>query len=341
MLSRFGALLAFAAAIIAAPAWAAPPSPRAAAEQMQAFGAWMQRIQEAMIPMNEAASRFGAAMSRLPSRASEPGGSPAEVAAIRSSVADVRQAILRTQSQLAQIPPFQQKQVGSNPDVNRLLVEAKGQASRMLAYMDDAEALVAAAERRDDQAVQAAAIKVVRGGFLLLDSQVILYRGRQALFPSSRSAHQLVEVAIQLYRAMSAAGNSWFESQQEGGAEAAALGQRRQFLALADELETALRKGRANLARESVEIAAARPRSSGDPSMARIHAAAVAMVAIEKDQFAIGDELAAWLRARAETPGSVLKAQPGPDFILELAAFEQRLLDNMQKAAAALANPGR
>jgi hypothetical protein len=292
-----------------------------------------------MLPMHEAGSRFGASMDRLP-EGGETTDLTAEVAAARSAIADVRQAVLQTQSQLARIGPFGQKLAGTEMNPDRLLADAREQARGMLAYMDDAERFADALEGRDPGAVEAAAVKLVRGGFLLLDNQVLLYRGRQALFPPSRSAHQLVAVTIQLYRAMSVAGNSWYEAQQ-GAAEIAARGQRTKFVALADELEAALRQGRANLARESAGLAAGKPRGSADPSLVRIHAAAESLQAVAREQFAIGDDLLAWLRARADTPGSVLKAQSGPELITELSVFEERLLAAMEKGAAALANVGR
>lgn len=322
-----------------APAPAAQPSATAEADlRFQALGAWMQRLVAAMAPMNESAARFGTQMQSMPPPAKHPAERARQVAAIRAMIADVRSGVQESRSRLAQMPRFEGRIPGvPNLDFNRLLAEVQVQTDRMLAYMDDTEAFVAAVVRGDPAATDQAARKIVRGGFLLIDSQVILYRGRQSLFPADRSAHQLVGIGLHLYRAMQAAAQAWYRARLEGDPSGAALAQRTRFLEIAGELEADLRQGRANLARERTMFASQKPLAARDPNLARILARVEDVTKSYVDGFAMGDELAAWLRARAGTRGPALAAQSGPEFILELSRFEQRLQASGAEAAASIA----
>ena len=341
MVKRIMAWLALAAALVAFPASAAPPSATAQADQQfRAFGAWMERVAAAMVPMNEAGARFGADMQKMPPPADDPAERARQIAQIRAMIADVRRSVEESRSRLAEIPSFEGEVPGvRNANINRLLAEARGQVDRMYAYMDDTEAFAAAAARGDPAASQQAGKKLIRGGFLLIDSQAILYRGRQSLFPPDRSAHQLVGVGVQLYRSMQVAAEAWYQARIEGVAEGAALTQRTRFLELADELESILREGRANLARERNLFASQKPAAARDPSLARILARVEGASKSYVETFALGDEIVAWLRARAGTPGSVLVAQDGPELILARSAFEQRLVASGAAAAAVIAEP--
>lgn len=339
MARRLFAGLAAIAILSTPPLSAAPRSPTAEADlRFQAFGAWTQRIVAAMAPMNEAAARFGAQMQRMPPPATDPAERARQVAAIRLLIAQVRQGVQESQSQLARIPDFEGGVPGvPHLDVSRLLAEVRLQTDRMLAYMNDTEAFAAAVVRGDPAATEEAARKVVRGGFLLIDSQAILYRGRQSLFPPDRSGHQLVGLGLQLYRAMQVAADAWYQARMEGNPGGAALTQRTRFLQLADELEANLKQGRANLARETALFDSQKPRAAKDPGLARILARVEDVTKSYVESFATGDELVAWLRARAETPGSVLAGQTGPEFILQLSVFEQRLQASGAEAAASIA----
>jgi hypothetical protein len=336
------ALLACAAAF-AVPAQAAPPGSSAeVADQMQAFGAWAERLSKAMAPMNEATVRLGNKMEQVqPAGADDPSAMKEQVSALRAGVAEVRQAVQLTQAQLAQIPPYDRSVPGmAQADASRLLTDCRAQAERILAYVNDVDSLAAALLAGDSDAVQIAARKVIRGGFLLLDSQVILYRGRQALFPATRSSHQLLTVNVQLYRTMSVAAGAWYQARVEGQPEEAARKQRTQFISLAAELEAALRQGRANLAREAAGVAAERPRAGRDPDALRIVAAADRIVAVEQRYFALGDDLLGWIRSHSETPPATLEGQARPQFVTELSRIEQRLLVIANEAAAVLSQGG-
>lgn len=344
MLKRAFAWLAFVAFVFAFPASAAPApgattSPNAEADsRFRAFGAWMQSLIAAMAPMNEAAARLGGHMQQLPPPASDRNERAQQVARIRTLIAEVQRATQESQAQLARIPRFEGDIPGvQNRDINNLLTEAKGQTGRMLDYLNDIEAFAAAVVGANPSATQQAARKIIRGGFLLVDNQAILTRGRQSLFPRERSAHQLVGVGLQLYRAMSAAGGAWYRARIEGDPQGGAELQRTRFLELAGELEAGLREGRANLERERAMFASQRALAAKDPDLARILARVEAVTKSYVDTFALGDELAAWLRARAGTSASALAAQAGPDFILELSAFEQRLQRSGAEAAASIA----
>jgi hypothetical protein len=327
MLKRSFACLALATLVMTVPASAAPRSPTEEADsQLQAFGVWMQRLTAAMAPMNEAAARFAAQMQQNPPRGEDPAERAVQVARIRTMIAEVRRATEESRSQLARIPKFEgQLPGGPHPDFNRILTDVQGETGRMLDYMDDTEAFAAALVQGDPTATRKAAAKLIRGGFLLIDSQAILTRGRQLLIPRDRSGHQLVGVGLQLYRAMSVAGHSWYRARAEGDPKGGALTQRTRFLELADELEAQLREGRANFARENAMLASQKSRAAKDPDLARILTRVEGVTKSYLEVFTMGDELVAWLRARAETPGAALAAQPGPDFILQLSAFEQRL----------------
>lgn len=291
-----------------------------------------------MTPMNEAAARFAAKMQEMPPPDRDPAVRALQVATIRTMIADVRGAVEESRSRLAQVPRFEGQIPGmAHMDVNQLLVEVKTQTDRMLAYMEEVEAFAAAVAKGDHTATRSAARKLIRGGFLLLDSQVILYRARQALFPPDRSAYQLVAVTVQLYRTMSVAADAWFRASVEGDAKGAAQMQRTRFLEFAGELESVLRQGRTNLARELALFKSEKERAARNPDMLRVLARAEGMSQTYVTSFALGDELAAWLREKAEIPGSALAAQHQPQLVLELGALEQRLLATGAQAAATLA----
>lgn len=342
MLKRSMAWLAFAAFASASPASAAPAAPVSTTAEtdaeFRAFGAWMQRLIAAIAPMNEAAARLGAQMQQLPPPAADPAERAQQVATIRTMMAEVRRAAQESRSQLDRIPPFGGNMPGlTNAAINNLLTEVKGQTGRMFDYLADVEAFADAVVRGDPTVTQQAARKIIRGGFLLVDSQVVLSRGRQSLFPRDRSAHQLVGVGVQLYRAMSVAGDAWYRARIDGDPAGGAELQRTRFLELAGDLEAGLREGRANLDRERAMFATQKGRAAKDPGLARILARVEDVTKSYVETFSLGDELVAWLRARAGTPGSTLAAQAGPDLILELSAFEQRLQRSSAEAAAVVA----
>lgn len=338
---RFAGLAFVVVMAFASPLGAAPPSTAAEMDsQFQAFGAWTQRVGAAMAPMNEAAARFGAQLQNMPPPSDTPAVRAEQLATVRAMIADVRGAVQESRSRLAQIPRFEGGIPGvPNIDVNRLLTEIKGQTGKMLAYMDDAEAFTTAAERGDPTVTQQAARKLIRGGFLIIENQAILYKGRQSLFPPDRSAYQLVGVGTILYQAMQTAAEAWSQVRLEGDLEGGARFQKTRFLQLAADLEAGLREGRANLAREKSVFASQKSLAAKDASLMRILARADDVSKSYVETFAMGDEIVLWLRSRSETPGSVLAAQRGPDFILELSAFEHRLLANGLEAAAVIAKP--
>lgn len=341
MVKRSFACLAFIVIAFASPLVAAPPSTaREIDSQFQAFGAWVQQVTAAVAPMNEAATKFAAQMQNMPPPADDPAVRARQVAPIRAMIADVRDRVQESRSRLARIPRFEGGVPGvPNFDVNRLLTDTQEQTGKMLAYMDDAEAFAAAAARSDPAVTQQAARKLIRGGFLIIENQAILYKGRQGLFPPNRSAHQLVGVGVVLYQAMHIAAEAWSQAHLDGDLKGGARTQKTRFLQLADELETGIRDGRANLASERSFFASQRSRAAKDPNLMRILARTEDVSKGYVESFAMGDELVLWLRARADTPGSVLAAQQAPELILELSAFEQRLLASGSEAAAAIARP--
>jgi hypothetical protein len=192
-------------------------------------------------------------------------------------------------------------------------------------------------ERGDAAAIRVAAPKLVRSGFLIIDNQVTLFRGRQAMMPPSRSTYQATGITIALYRTMSASANAWYEARVEGRPAEAAAGQRTRLLALAAEIDTLTRTGRAHLAAEMVELDAdMRSHGGSAPARQLLERARNVMSKGEKF-FAVGDELAAWARAHADTPGGVLAGQAQPELFLDLTAFEQRLAAVTAEIAAEMA----
>lgn len=317
----------------------APATAAEAADRLQAFGQWAKQIADAVAPSNAAAVVFVAKVKQLLANPTpEQRGENART--IRAAAAEMRQTLGRSEAALAQVQPFRGSLSGMAPeDAGRILTEARSQVSGLRHYVEDVEVLAAAVERGDAAAARTAGLKVIRSGFALLRSQVVIFRGRQALFPPDRSGHQIASVSICLYEAMGAAAENWFAARLDNRPEQAASEQRARFLALAETLEAEVRRGRANAAREFGEIARARKTLKDARSIALADTLGRVAPLVEA-AFSVGDEIVSLLRARAGTSGAELAAQPYSQTVADLSALEQRFIATTSQATALMARMG-
>ncbi|HEY0084622.1 MAG TPA: hypothetical protein VGB65_01805 [Allosphingosinicella sp.] len=331
----FVALLALGASMpaVAAAQGAPPRTAEEAVDRLQALGQWMQRITDALAPSNEAGVAFFQAVQG--STSGDPAQALAKLPELRAATAKWREALAVSEARLSRIQPLEQ---GATPvpaaQVNQVLTDARELVSAMQQLAADTDQLTLALERGDVAAVRELAPKLVRGGFLQIRQQVTIYRGRQAMLPPTRSAHQMAAVTIRMYEAMSVAAESWFAA-SAGQQRGAAATQRANFLEIAGLLEKEVAFGRRNLAREKATFASLKTQVKDGGSRALI-AAAEPMAKLSADAFLIGDELVAWLRSRADTSQDVLAKQQHPELFAELVQFEQRYVSVMAQAAAAM-----
>jgi hypothetical protein len=334
-LAGFGLLLFSAPGAVGQPA--RPPSPAAVSESLQGFGAWVQQITDAMAPSNEAGMVYARKLQEL-TKGSDPAQLVARLPEVRAAISELRQALIRSDTLLARIPDLENPLPGISAEHGKLILGgARSQITALRQQAVDAEELVAALERGDQAAVQKAAPKLVRAGFVHLRGQATMYRARREILPANRSPHYMASVTVSLYEAMSIAAESWYAARIEGRKTAAAE-QGAQFTALALQLENEVRTGRAILAKEMTGVAAVK-RNFTDPKTVELLVAAEGMGASVGEAFVIGDDLVTWLRSSAGTTQEALQTQNVPALIFDLGVIEQRYVAVSAKMAKTLAQP--
>jgi hypothetical protein len=325
-----------------APAIAMPapaPAAVAAADRVQALGAWVKEITDALGHSNEASMAYSRALQDFAGN-----GNEAQVRAglpkIRAANARMRDALARSEVLLGRVRPFDKAKAGSSgPVLDRVLQEARSQVQALRQLVLDTEGLAAAMERGDRAAVALAAPKLARAGFVQLRGQAAMYRARQAIAPPERATHQMASVTIALYEAMSVAAESWYAARVERRPGAASE-QRARLVRLADDLEQEVRIGRSNLARDVTAFAAAGSNHQEDRSTRALSAAMESIGRVVGEAFTIGDEIVRTSRSGANVTDDALAAQAHPQLVAELSILEQRYVALMAQAAAAMARPG-
>ena len=316
-----GALLA-AALLASAPAFAqASPPPAVSEAQTEAFASWLSQVSEAMARSNEGAQALAAAKPLLASIRS-PADARAVVPKVRAIIAQARSKAVQADTALAAM---------ASPDIAlaggltpaRIVAEGREQNGKVLALLADFDAFVVAMEKGDRATGDRLAPKVMSGAFLLIDSNRLLVRNRQALLPSTDSTHQALGILGQIYRGMSASSRAWLRSR--GGPQEAEAAQLRSDLAgLARDVRTLAAKGRENLARDRAEVDAASRRKSLPSAEAAELAAMRRIFDEEAKVFALADEVAVLAERHGTTTAAALAGQQGPALLAELSGLEAR-----------------
>jgi hypothetical protein len=334
-------LLSFCAVAAAA----APPAHPASAETVDAearrFGIWLQRINAAIEPAEQAFNNFGNQVGQLTSGLSDKATWQTSGAAVRAAVAGARSRVAAAQASLAAIPPFRPASTlggGVNPDT--VLAESRQQMIAMLSMLDDCDALGSALEKGDADGVRTAAPKLVRGGMLMIDGRMITLRNRQAAVSPRHSSHQALGIGVAIYRAMGAAIRASVRARIDHQPEQAATDRNTQYQAIADETEAAVKQGRANLVREHGEVRVETLRAKDNRTVADLRRRAEGVLANEEKLFLLGDQLVAWLRANARAKAEDLTTDRQPDDMAQLAAFEEQFVAASRAEAAVLAGSG-
>jgi hypothetical protein len=322
-------------------ATAAPPEPvpPEVVGQFDAFTTWVQRIISALTPANAAVAALMEQMkSTMPA-----GGDAAQArkagARLGPLIAEARQRVLRARDELAALPPFRFDLQSYHPplDPNRLLEDSRTQANALLKQLDNCQLAADALASGDAQALKEAAVRLIRGGVILMRGQALIFRNRQAAFPPSRSAHQLAGISVDLYEAMGAVSEAWARARVDREPGPAAADLRARLSEIAVQVEALTRAGRENLARERAEFAAEARESAHDAQVQRLLRRVELLAAYEEKMLATGDELAKWARDHQAIDGATLDRQ-GELELLELAAIERKMVAFGQTNAAALAD---
>lgn len=322
------ACLAAAAPIPAqAQAGAQPAAPTEARDQLDQVLAFVGQLGEVMKVQVQGVQKLLNAKPLFDSMAT-PAGARSAAPRIRLLMDEARAAVRRADAMTATIVPPPGLRLGSL-EPSAMLAEVRGQNSKTLALLADFDGFLAAAERGDRTAMTKAAPRLMEGSFLLIDGNAAMYRNRQAAISSTQSVHQALEIGVQLYRGMSAAGRAWLAAKTGGRPDAAASELRTQLAQVAGRASAASRDGRANLARElgdlDRQIARAGLRGEEAAAVARIRQA----LAGKEKLFEIGDQVAAAAAAGGQITGAGLAAQSSPQLLDRLAPLEvhfQRVL---------------
>ncbi|MEA3062578.1 MAG: hypothetical protein QOJ94_2359 [Sphingomonadales bacterium] len=333
-----GALLLLAAASV--PARGAPPEavPPEVVSQFDAFTTWVQRIVSALSPANAAVAALMDQMKSTMPVGNDPAQARAAAARLSPLIAEARQKVLRARDELAAIPTFRFDLPSYHPPLEpqRLLDDSRAQASDLLSQLDNYQLVADALARGDSQALKEAAVRLIRGGVLIMRGQALIFRNRQAAFPPSRSPHQVSGISAELYETMGAVSEAWVRARVDGEPGPAAAALRARLSQIAVQVEALTRAGRQNLAHEQAELAADARESAQDPQAQRLLRRVELVAAYEEKMLAMGDELAAWARQHQAIDGAALERE-GQSDLFQLAAIERRMVALTQANAAALA----
>ncbi|HEX8480484.1 MAG TPA: hypothetical protein VF650_01100 [Allosphingosinicella sp.] len=221
-----------------------------------------------------------------------------------------------------------------NLDVATMLSEVRSQNAKTIALIRDYDGFLDAAERGDRAAAMKMAPRLMEGGFLIIDGNASMYRNRQAAVAPTQSVHQALEIGIQMYRAMSAAGRAWLAARQGMRPDAAAATLRSQLADISARIAGANQAGRANLARELSALdgksATLGLRGEEAANFARLRQA----LAGKEKLFAVGEELSALIASVGSITGRSLSAEASPLLMARLMPLEMHFQAALAEQAA-------
>lgn len=319
-------ILAVALVLGAGPAPAQGQTPQraqpAATPQAEEALAFVAQLGEVMRVQVEGMKTLLAAKP-LFDRMSTPEGAKAAAPRIRILMEGARATAQQANAMLAKIAPPPGLRLGTLEPAT-MLAEVRGQNEKVMALIADFDVFLVAAERGDRRAMVRAAPGLMEGSFLIIEGNEAMYRSRQAAIPSTQSLHQGLEIGVQLYRAMSAAGRGWFAAKIGAPAGAAAT-LRSQLAQVASRSRAASVEGRAQLAVELADldrrIASSGLRGDDASTLARIRRA----LAGKEKFFEVGEALAAVAEAaQGGITAAGLAAEPSPQLLNRIAPLELR-----------------
>nr|WP_295370644.1 hypothetical protein [uncultured Sphingosinicella sp.] len=329
---------------VAAACMIAPSSVASAAQSEQQVqreaeeaGKWLAQVSAAILVGSEGLLSVAPEAKRLFETIGNPQQAKAAAPKLRALTAQGRQNVAKADAMLAAIPPLRNDlATAAGFDPAKIVDEARAQNKQILNLLVTMDDMLIGMETGDAAKMKAAAPKLITGSFLLLDSQTLIYRNRQAALPSNQSVHQTLGIFVQLYRAMGISGRGWYNARLAGGGKEAAPLQPH-LQGVARQLQALTRAGRLNAARELKELGSVRGAIRKGSAQERLLAASELVIGEEEKMFAIADEMASWAERNSAVTGATLAAQKSPAMVADLTTFEERFMKVTQAQAAILA----
>jgi len=196
-----------AIALVLAPLGLAQTQPAAAqtVESEQAFAQWMLRVSaviERASAVNNLLSEFHASYNPNASRADQLAG----MRAVREHAQRSRPMLMAYGEELRAIGPFQHP--GADPELVEFSRTAIEDTQIYLRNMDEILGVLIEAtdayERNDRAAFASLGPRLIRGASLLIEGQIVMFRGRQRTVPVEESAHHGLGAMVALYEGMRA-----------------------------------------------------------------------------------------------------------------------------------------
>lgn len=214
---------------VAAACMIAPSSVASAAQSEQQVqreaeeaGKWLAQVSAAILVGSEGLSSVAPEAKRLFETIGNPQQAKAAAPKLRALTAQGRQNVAKADAMLAAIPPLRNDlATAAGFDPAKIVDEARAQNKQVLNLLVTVDDMLIGMETGDAAKMKAAAPKLITGSFLLLDSQTLIYRNRQAALPSNQSVHQTLGIFVQLYRAMGISGRGWYNARLAGGGKEA------------------------------------------------------------------------------------------------------------------------
>ncbi|TFI56778.1 hypothetical protein E2493_18640 [Sphingomonas parva] len=321
MIRVIAASIAAAALVAAVPATAQTQAAELSEAQRNAFASWLEAVSEAMTVASDGVQALGE-IRPLFAAVRSPAEAKAVGPRIRAIVAGARRKTEQANAMLAamSVPDLD---LGAGLTPKQIVSEARDQNAKVLELLGNVDGLMVAMEIGDRTTGDRLAPKVLEGAFLLIDSNRLLMRNRQAMIPTSESSHQALGVLLQIYRGMKASASAWLRS-RGGPQEAVAASFRTELGALARDVRLVAAAGRKNLARERGEVEAGARAGGLSASESADLAAMGRMLDEEAKVFALADDIAALAERESATTAAALTRQASPELLAKLSELELR-----------------
>lgn len=224
----------------------------------------------------------------------------------------------------------------------QIIADVEAQNVQFQGLLNAMDQMFASISAENQVQTKAAALKLMRGSFTVIDSRVLLIRNRQALFKPSDSNYQTLGVKRQLYVIMASIARAWITDTTSGPRKPGqAEGELR---GAAAELRRLTEAGRTNLAREIAEVDTERRLVSLSQADQNVIERSRQVMLLDRQVFEIGDQLAPWTEQVAKAiSGRNLKGQPVSDLLSQLTTVEGRLRDigrEQSRVMAGTTGPG-
>jgi hypothetical protein len=298
-------------------------------------GRWSEQLGRAINTGTEAFEELNGKVQSLAGTGLAGPAAAAAAPGIRQLIERNRANLIRSNAMLAALPPYPAG-VPTEISGESLVADARAQNGRLLRLLGDYEAVFEAMGKNDSEALKRAMPRMMEGAFALVGQQKLLFRNRQAIVPASDSTHQALGIAVQIYRTMEAVARQTVAvrfGDAAGSAEAAAA-LRDEMKRVAADTAALAAAGRRNLKREMNEFESLRRSSASNPAEARLADRALGVTALEEKTFEVGDRLAAFAAAQAQSTAQQLRQAAGSSLLSPIARLESDYMDVAAEQAA-------